>query len=529
MWFNSLLKAGKPGFLLVVLLFFGLGYLLFFHNLNDRLLWVDEAETAMLAKCINRYGYPKVTLDGNYITLMGRGVDTNEQDIWIWSPWLDEYLAALSFRIFGESTASARMPFAIIGLFTLLYFAVFVSKLTNSRKNTAIALLLLATNVAFVLHTRQCRYYAIILFAQIMLMDGFIRLLKEIRSGKYLIGASVVLIFYSNYILLVPIGLTILGTAAMLPSSRKFIFTQIAIVAPIVLAMVLPWVLYTKPWIQSAGFGTHDYFEKLFVRVSQFNFTVAPLLVFLIPMFSVFFRKDKQLRFDQGRNSWKGLRLFLLIQMITFIVLLPLFHGNFLRYLIVLIPAAALVMTDILTAHIFKPLYQYILIAVIAFSNFLSVAGLSILQYEQKIQLPFFKLLLSNLTPYRNTIEDAVDFFELNAKHGENVFSNHPEFSLMFYTGLKIVDGRFHPNVTLDNLPDWILPLSPSAGSRKEPLEMPPVLNAYYDKIVLTVPNHPVGDTRPDPDLYAFRPAKRTMEFIIYRKKIAEKAKNNLP
>ncbi len=84
---------------------------LLFHNLSDRLLWDDEAETALLAENINKFGVPKSTDGKNSIVLFG--YESNEDDVWIWSPWLDEYITAASFSLFGKSTFSARFPFVL--------------------------------------------------------------------------------------------------------------------------------------------------------------------------------------------------------------------------------------------------------------------------------------------------------------------------------------------------------------------------------------------------------------------------------
>ncbi|MFO7986201.1 MAG: hypothetical protein R6U38_10060, partial [Desulfatiglandaceae bacterium] len=96
---------------------------LLFYNLDDRLLWGDEAETALLAQNIGKYKVPKVTDGKNVITLLGKGHDYNDDNIWVWSPWLDEYVAAASFVILGKSTFSARLPFALIGFLSVLLLA----------------------------------------------------------------------------------------------------------------------------------------------------------------------------------------------------------------------------------------------------------------------------------------------------------------------------------------------------------------------------------------------------------------------
>lgn len=57
-----------------------------FYNLDNRLLWDDEAEPALMAKNIIKSCAPKKTDGRNSIKLFG--VETNEDDICISSPWL---------------------------------------------------------------------------------------------------------------------------------------------------------------------------------------------------------------------------------------------------------------------------------------------------------------------------------------------------------------------------------------------------------------------------------------------------------
>src|SRR5271169_2634660 len=92
---------------------FGAAFWLLFFHLDNHPLWGDEAETAVLANNVLQFGVPQ-TFDGtNYILLHG-AVDETPNHVWIWSPWLQEYIAAGSFRFFGATTWAARAPFAFI-------------------------------------------------------------------------------------------------------------------------------------------------------------------------------------------------------------------------------------------------------------------------------------------------------------------------------------------------------------------------------------------------------------------------------
>ena len=101
---------------------FAVAFWLLFYHLDSHLLWGDEAETAVLAKNVVQFGVPR-TFDGtNYILLHGT-VDETPGHIWIWSPWMQNYLAASSFILFGPTTWAARAPFAFIGWCSVLLLA----------------------------------------------------------------------------------------------------------------------------------------------------------------------------------------------------------------------------------------------------------------------------------------------------------------------------------------------------------------------------------------------------------------------
>lgn len=77
-----LITENRKTIALLVVLFLFAGFALFF-NLGDRMLWGDEAETALLGVNITKFGVPKATDGKNYVTLLGAGRDTNKNDIWV--------------------------------------------------------------------------------------------------------------------------------------------------------------------------------------------------------------------------------------------------------------------------------------------------------------------------------------------------------------------------------------------------------------------------------------------------------------
>src|SRR5437016_10374446 len=98
---------------------------LIFTNLGSGYLWADEGDTAVLASNILKFGVPKAW-DG--VTFMDSdfGARENEQLVMVSSPWVQYYVTAASFLVFGQNTFAARFPFALSGwLWTLVgYFIV---------------------------------------------------------------------------------------------------------------------------------------------------------------------------------------------------------------------------------------------------------------------------------------------------------------------------------------------------------------------------------------------------------------------
>ena len=128
-----------------------------FASLDDRPLWGDEAETALLAANVQSYGVPRVDDGHNRIGHLGVQ-DSNEAGIWTWSPWLDEYVVAAAFAIGGASAFTARLPFAMAGLATILLLGWLAHRLRHDHEVTLTAMALLTTCLPFLLHARLCRY-----------------------------------------------------------------------------------------------------------------------------------------------------------------------------------------------------------------------------------------------------------------------------------------------------------------------------------------------------------------------------------
>ncbi len=129
----------------------------YFTNLGEAPLWQDEAETAILARNTLKFGLPK-SFDGINLVSQSQGTDYNAAYTWNYSPWLGIYAAAASFRLFGESTFSARIPFTIAAILSLLLIHRLAQRWSGNRTVADITLWLTLLSAPYILHARQCRY-----------------------------------------------------------------------------------------------------------------------------------------------------------------------------------------------------------------------------------------------------------------------------------------------------------------------------------------------------------------------------------
>ncbi|MCP4714021.1 MAG: glycosyltransferase, partial [Deltaproteobacteria bacterium] len=118
---------------------------LLFTNLDNHYLWQDEAQTALIAATVLERGVP-LGYDGkNYFSQEG-GAEYGPDYIWKWHPWFPFYYLALFFGLFGVSTFTARLPFVLIALLTVvLTYAAGRSLWQCRRAGLSAALLLSCT------------------------------------------------------------------------------------------------------------------------------------------------------------------------------------------------------------------------------------------------------------------------------------------------------------------------------------------------------------------------------------------------
>jgi hypothetical protein len=191
----------------------GVAAVLLFWGLTDKYLWQDEAATAVLATRFLKFGRP-IAYDGvNLIT-----TDMFEEDedaigklttdpraavdhhvrrgefkpdtTWKWQPWGLFAVAAMSFKLMGQTTLAARLPFALAGLATVVFLFRLVRRYSGSLLMAALAALFLVANPYWILHARQCRYYSLSSLFLVLTLLAYARWQVDGRGAAAFIAAS---------------------------------------------------------------------------------------------------------------------------------------------------------------------------------------------------------------------------------------------------------------------------------------------------------------------------------------------------
>jgi len=215
-------------------------------------LWTDEAETALFARTINEIGLPK-GWDGTNLIGINEGIVLNQNLIDRHSPWPPHYLVAISFRLFGEGNFTARLPFIIFSLFSLLSLYNLTLRLTKEPFTATFTVILTSFSIPFILFSYQARYYPLTIFFGLLLAGSALRLVEKNIFPKLLFIFSGILFIYSHYVSFAAFSLALLVSCFVylhmekgISVARKFVLWYLLLSIPI-LVTFLPWFLWLNP------------------------------------------------------------------------------------------------------------------------------------------------------------------------------------------------------------------------------------------------------------------------------------------
>jgi hypothetical protein len=214
-----------------------LAAVLVFTNLGRDYFWEDEGDTAVLALGILQKGVP-VAWDGVNLAVPDFGQRLTGGFVMVSHPWLQYYLTAASFALFGETTFAARLPFALAGLATIVLVYIMALRLLHNRLAAISASTLLVLSVQFLLFSRQARNYSLHALMTCLLVMQFHRL--DSWRNAVLFAVIGILLFHTH-----PIGLVAVAMLGLL----TLVYRPFRGVRPWFWPAALAIAVYAAPWL----------------------------------------------------------------------------------------------------------------------------------------------------------------------------------------------------------------------------------------------------------------------------------------
>ena len=492
--------------------------LLLFVNLSDRLMWGDEAETAILARNILEFGVPVVDDGKNFLTQYSHRKEYNEDNIWTWNTWLPYYLCAISFRIFGPTTFAARLPFVIIGFLAVVLIRWVALAFYEKEETAFIATILLVTSAPFLIHTRQCRYYSTLSLGVLWMLMGYHKIAFERkRQGGLNVALALLVLFYSSFISFVGNFVAAGIHSLFLGRKNRDLMRSIIVYLGLALLGVLPWVIYSGMLEKSSSIRPFQFFNTLGIYISRINFHVFPLLLLLIPPISLL----------KMRATWKQWipsekTSVLLLVVMCQLLCLSIFPFVYFRYLTAIIPVIFILEAHILRNCISNRPTRFLLVIVLATTNLLGVLSLYPIRAEHKIESPIYGFIKELANPYEDKLENVVDFLKANASETESLLVPDPGNTLVFYTNMKVIYAMDPQNQGIVHEPDWVLTEAPDKVfpwyDVRLKLDTFGLASVPYKRIELQVRDTPAGASRPDPHYHQGLTTKKLKTYVIYKR-----------
>jgi 4-amino-4-deoxy-L-arabinose transferase-like glycosyltransferase len=465
-------------------------------NLGKDHFWADEGDTAVLAANIVKTGLPKAW-DGITFIDSDKGARLNHALVMVSSPWLQYYVAAATFFMFGENTFAARLPFALAGWLTVIFAYRLVLRTTSSRTAAFCAASILICSVQFLLYCRQCRYYALSMLLTALLIEIFGQLKSPRQCVFFAIAA--ILLFHTHPIGFVPvIALGILTLVhPKFHDQRRWFW----IATPVVALFTLPWLVLARTGYAESMGGVQSV-SQFFGRVLQFLIecaSVTPLLgvLILVAIYFVQTFRRPQKRTGSGPSraaravseSGIGLLVFIFVTLLLYAFAVAATQSADslwrigIRYTTPVIPLIAIA-SGILIAGISqsRTSLSIVILLTFVFTKFAQLTpwifwGKSVTSFDGK-EVIAAHLPTNNVERYLNTrqqliflrdlfednpgiVAQASRFLQENAKPGDALITNYEWEPLYFHThlpqALKILPDYPVYQVAKDNgLPQYV-------------------------------------------------------------------------
>lgn len=531
------------------LVVFMIGACLLCCNLGARYLWQDEAATAVLGERMMTYGRPLAYDGRNLITMdtysrdeatrlptgdaeeairyHARRGDFKADTTWVGQPWGQFVVAGISLALFGHDTIAARLPFVLCGALTVaLLFSIVRRRFSSSVAAWAAAALVLS-NSFWVLHMRQCRYYALSSLLLLATFEAYLRWKEGRLRGGLLFIAAAWTWFQVDFGSVWPV-LAVLGVDAIISRKRRISETVLVFIE--FCAGTAPFCLYYElsGRLKSAAFPWSERACGMLFELNQFQ---LPLIMIPLALCLIWVNRGEQS--GARLRSLVGLSMTVLCALTIWMILVT--PCPFYRYIV---PATTL--SAIVTAYVFMELARLIprsrdirwlvpfvtASATLLFSvtNVLSWPGILVLPTEQRLQYyvssivrPEIKLFTDDLWGKGNDPNRAtVEFLRGQLKPDDEIVCNYEDTPLMFYLQNRIRGGVSCFRVT-DTGEAAFAVYRVSLSFSHASIYSEEFDKSYWQPHALNAPDIPWGNC-PDPPLHHTVMSAKAQPLVIYER-----------
>mgnify|MGYP002631178581 CR=1 FL=1 len=518
-----------------------LSFFLIFTGLDDTVLQEDEGADTFISTTIHKYGYPTHS-DGIHYTMPEGDAFGG---IFLYRTWVPYYLQSVSLFLFGQNTFSARLPFAIIGVFSVWSLYSFTLRWTNRKSIAFIASLLLATSVPALLYFRTARYIAIPMLLTPLLLRFYITIFDKSKWNPIPLTLVSIIYFHTMYVEFAGIIMGMLihlyiykdrvTTTNLSMVKGSAIFTAVfclpwLAVIPALMSKLSEFYTSASPLVDTSWWRFPKHFFAFLFQINNYIFPIilAPFL-FVSPL--------KNLRFQVS---------LLLFCSISVLITASLHSIPLMQYISACIPIF-FVLLAMVVFHLFEKSIarQSAFLLVLIFTNLIQVGPLIPLKqiasrypdkftktdysrnaYEtflREINLKSVSYLYGQeLTHhYQGPLDELVRFFETHGGKGETCYIDNEAESLALLTKLTMIH---HKDLDSKSPPDWIVlrgnqripqPNQITLGLRQK---LDTIFSKNnYEKIVLNAPIKPSNNSY-DIQIHKFRSPVSSEKVHIYRR-----------
>ena len=532
--------AGVDWFLLLVM---AVSAPLIFWGLGDQYLWQDEAQTALLGRSVLEHGVP-LTGTGAQSVSANLGEEAGVGGLHLQIPWGQAYLVAICFALFGQSSATARLPFALFGWLCIPALYTAARRLECGRTVARIGVVLLATNVWFLISARQARYYTLAVLGTLWALTAYANWAREADAsprGRASRSATLSLIA-AVWFLTLSFDLAALGVVGGLAADwtiRRFIAGKscggraelgLAVVAS---TPLLGWIALasTAPSRRAVVLDPIAWFQRVRFYAAYLNAHEIPWLLAGVIVGAMAFRNPAR-----GRKLLEQARLPLTV-MVFMVASAAVAKSDWARYVVGTI-GPAMILGALIIAHMGRWAGRARTIVVAAAiaamgttvpyklsdeaAKFVAARlGVEVRRPEEPLTVPLADLLCEIANPPLGPVAAAVRLLAREAKPGDVIVASYGDLPLKFHTGLEVYGGETGALPPDGVEPRWLWP----RGRKPYRANIPAVryirerlAGRRYEPLPLDVPERDF-ENREDPHSHIFCKLPSTDRMsILYRR-----------